>query len=398
MSHYEPAIFRNFLNLLSEDSTQDLKAEVVAMVKKTDDEPMLHRIVHTLKKAGLEDALLKVLKTDADAKKYLETVAETIMHIDATVEEKERFINNYADKSHSFIDINMVFDGKYHTSSEFVQDNFARTVFHKLFAISPVGVGKGEIAMAVLSPQIKHSGTVGGGGDIQVGGVGAVEVKSRVSAGGRWGDARKAKYNIPGMRRAIEKVMAETLEEGESPYVLAKTVNINMWVNDILPKLKTLDNARIEKVLSIIADGTFAGTNNKNYKEALLSGNARHIVDVFLETAWNNYIAYANFKGMLFMDGSGDNIVTQYFTEYNQLKGLVHIATPTIIGGSEGDMMPQASLLLHGGTGNSVQYDDTGAEMPRVQPKKKSNAEPKKSSGDIIDVVKDVLATPRKRR
>jgi hypothetical protein len=397
MSHYEPGVLRNFLNIVNEDAAE-LKANVVSLVKKTDDEPMLHRLLHTLKKAGISDNLRKALSTDADAKRYLDMVAEQIINIDATVEEKERFIANYTNKSYSFIDTDMVFDGKYHTSAEFITDNFARTVFHKLFTISPVGVGKGEIAMAVLSPEIKHSGTVGGGGDIQVKDVGAVEVKSRVSAGGRWGDARKAKYNIPGMRKAITKVMAETEVEGEPPYVLAKTVNINMWVNDILPRLKTLDKARIDKVVSIIADGTFAGTNNSKYKEALLSGNARHIVDVFLETAWNNYMSYAKFKGMLFMDGSGDNIVTQYFTSYEQIKGLVHIATPTIIGGSEGDMMPQASLLLHGGTGNAVQYDDAGEEMPRVQPKRKTVAEPKKSKTGILNTISDLLEPDKKKR
>jgi hypothetical protein len=59
---------RNLINILNEDN--GLKKTIVDLVKSTDEEPVLHKVLKVLKSGNIEDRVSKVLSQDADASKF----------------------------------------------------------------------------------------------------------------------------------------------------------------------------------------------------------------------------------------------------------------------------------------------------------------------------------------
>ena len=319
----------NLIQTLSE--TNNLKKSVIDMVKTTDDDKVLQKVLNTLKAGNIDDRIGAIISTDEDAKTFIKQIANTIIEIDAPVEDKDAFLNRY---TKGIINISKLLDGKKHSFIELVGDKFSVDVFKSL-AVTLVsqGVGPGEVALAVLSPKIKWSGRVAGGGDIIVNGQ-AVEVKTSVKSGGRWLNARKANMNI-----AIIKSTLEDITGMETP----DRVNIDNWINEYRPYIK--DKAELKKICKGIADALFSFVNNTSYARALETGDKQQIIDAQLKTGFDNYKEYSKFDGILLMDVNSEQ--SQYFTSYEQMKGLIKIDSVYIVA-PEGEIMPKVSLLGSG--------------------------------------------------
>jgi len=160
---------RNLINIIAE-ADASIKDEIVAQVKRTDDINILNRVLNVLRAGNLDEKISAVLSQDADAAKFLETVADVIVKINAPITEKDAFLNRFPK---GIINTSLLLDGSIHSYLDIVNgDNFARTVLATLAAhrtLISQGVGPGEMALAILSPQIKWSGRTQGGGDIIVG-------------------------------------------------------------------------------------------------------------------------------------------------------------------------------------------------------------------------------------
>lgn len=322
---------RKFINLILEAET-GLKQQVVDLVQQTDDPQVLHKVLLALKSTGLGDSLKKVLKQDADASKMVEKLANLIVHVEGTVEEKEKFADDYLT---GFVDTAKLLNGNQNSFADIIADGFPERVFRLLaIELTAQGVGPGEIALAILSPKIKHSGRSSGGGDLNIDGK-AVEVKTTVSKGGRWSDARKANLNM----RAIKDAIAEiTTANGiEMP----ARVGIPFWVNTIRPLIQA-DKAALDKVTKIMADGLFSHVDNSAYKEALQTGDVNTIKDAVLNTGYDNYKKYAGFDGMLLIDVRGAGIA-QYFETYDDMRGYTNSSTIYLMA-PESEAMPQVVL------------------------------------------------------
>ena len=319
----------NLIQTLSE--TNNLKKSVIDMVKTTDDDKVLQKVLNTLKAGNIDDRIGAIISTDEDAKTFIKQIANTIIEIDAPVEDKDAFLNRY---TKGIINISKLLDGKKHSFIELVGDKFSVDVFKSL-AVTLVsqGVGPGEVALAVLSPKIKWSGRVAGGGDIIVNGQ-AVEVKTSVKSGGRWLNARKANMNI-----AIIKSMLEHITGMETP----DRVNIDNWINEYRPYIK--DKAGLKKICKSIADALFSFVNNTSYARALETGDKQQIIDAQLKTGFDNYKEYSKFDGILLMDVNSEQ--SQYFTSYEQMKGLIKLDSVYMVA-PEGEIMPKVSLLGSG--------------------------------------------------
>lgn len=322
---------RKFIDLIFEAET-GLKQQVVDLVQQTDDPQVLHKVLLALKSTGLGDSLKKVLKQDADASKMIEKLANLIVHVEGTVEEKEKFADDY---STGFVDTAKLLNGNQNSFADIIADGFPERVFRLLaIELTAQGVGPGEIALAILSPKIKHSGRSSGGGDLNIDGK-AVEVKTTVSKGGRWSDARKANLNM----RAIKDAIAEiTTANGiEMP----ARVGIPFWVNTVRPLIQA-DATAFDKVTKIMADGLFSHVDNSAYKEALQTGDINTIKDAVLSTGYDNYKKYAGFDGMLLIDVRGNGIA-QYFETYDDMRGYTNASTIYLMA-PESEAMPQVVL------------------------------------------------------
>jgi hypothetical protein len=335
---------RDLINLIE---SPDLKKQVIDVVKTIDDPTLLQKVLDTLKAGNIEERIKGVLSKDADATKFIEKIADIIVAIKAPVEEKNAFLKQYP---MGIVNTDLLLDGRQHTFSELVGPGFNTKLFSMLTeALVSQGVGPGEVALAVLSPQIKWSGRASGGGDIQIGDQ-HVEVKTSVKSGGRWINARKATMNMEGIKKAIVSAIEKTQKKsGQSAeVVIPKSMNVGNWANQFRPMI---DPKLLPDTTKTMANGLFNHTNNAMYQQALQSGSADDIKEAVLTVGFENYKSYSKFDGILMLNAGRQ--VAQYFKDYASMKGSIKAET-TYVYAPESEAMPKVMLTdTMGGTTDS---------------------------------------------
>jgi hypothetical protein len=349
---------RKLINLLLSEAPVDLKKQVINLVQQTSDQDLLNKVLVALKSTDLSSKLKKVLSTDKDANKMVDRLAKLIINVDGTVAEKEKFADDF--KS-GFVDSGKLLDGKQHTFDEIITPGFPQRVFALLATeLTSQGVGPGEVALAVMSPNISHSGRASGGGDLQIDGK-AVEVKTTVSKGGRWSDARKGELNMQGIKKELTTAL-----EG-SGIDLPPRLGIGFWLTQVRPWLQ--ENGKdIKKITQVMADGLFSKTNNSQYQKALAEGDAQAILDAILQVGYDNYKAYSKFDGMLMIDIRGGG-TAQYFGTYEDMQGKIKPSTAYLYA-PESEAMPQVELIATvGGRAKALTPGKTAADKAEIDQK-----------------------------
>jgi hypothetical protein len=280
-----------FLRLVEDPA---LKQQIIDVVKSTNDPQVLTKVLKVLKAGNIEERITSVLGQEADAKPFLAKIARAIMEIDAPIEEKDEFLEKI--RLGNAINTDALLDGDLRTFTDIVGSGFGLALFKQLSVeLTPQGVGPGELALAILSPNIAWSGRVKGGGDIIINKQ-AVEVKTRNKEGGRWINPRKAGLDLPSIVRAIQ----HALKKSGSSEELSGYIGLPVWVNTIRPQIK--DQNLLTHTAKAIADGTFPHADNDEYQKALISGNETDIKMAIVKVGYNNYKKYSGFAGMLLMD------------------------------------------------------------------------------------------------
>jgi hypothetical protein len=313
------------------EDAQQLKAIVTGLVKQTDDEALLHRVYTTLKSNDLTSRLTAVLSKDQDVGSMLKTIAQVIITTEGTVDEKMAFADNYAA---GYIDVKQLFSKNKVNYNVFVAQGFPQRVFDNLVPIIKQGVGPAELALSILSPKIRFTGQEAGGGDLEVDGVGFVELKTEQVSGGRWINPRKANMNIMAIRKAIETA------SGGMP--VPEYLNTNKWV-EVRAYIQQNNPKALKPLCQLMADSTFNHVTNSMYANALLKGTGEEIKQAVVWTGFSNYKAYSGFDGLLIM--SVPKRTVQYFTFISEMEGQIKVDTTYVLA-PEGSMMPKISVKL----------------------------------------------------
>jgi len=317
---------RNLINIIED---KQLKKEIIGVVNATDDFTVLQRVLNVLKAGNIDERIKSVIGKDGDAQYFLKQIVKAILDIEAPIEEKNEFLNRY--EKGTVIVSSKLLDSELHSFADLVGNGFTLELFKQLSVdLTSQGVGPGEVALAVLSPDIQWSGRIAGGGDIIVNKK-AVEVKTRVKEGGRWINARKAKLDLAGIHAAMTSNLL-------TPVEIPDRVNTTTWADTIRP---AIDPKKLKDVVKKIADSTFKFVDNAQYQTALISGDAATIVNAYLNVGYDNYKKYSGFEGMLLMDVPTEQI--QYFRDYADMNGSISTGTCYIMA-PESEMMPQVIL------------------------------------------------------
>jgi len=317
---------RNLINIIED---KQLKKEIIGVVNATDDFTVLQRVLNVLKAGNIDERIKSVIGKDGDAQYFLKQIVKAILDIEAPIEEKNEFLTRY--EKGTVIVSSKLLDSKLHSFADLVGNGFTLELFKQLSVdLTSQGVGPGEVALAVLSPDIQWSGRISGGGDIIVNKK-AVEVKTRVKEGGRWINARKAKLDLTGIQSAMTSHLL-------TPVEIPDRVNTTTWADTIRP---AIDPKKLKEVVKKIADSTFKFVDNTQYQTALISGDAAAIVNAYLNVGYDNYKKYSGFEGMLLMDVPTEQI--QYFHDYEDMNGSISTGTCYIMA-PESEMMPQVIL------------------------------------------------------
>ena len=310
----------------------ELKQKVITGVKQTDDEKLLQKLLQVLHSTDLHGQMVTALSTDNDAKIMIEKIAKIILETEGTLEEKYDFIEQYPK---GFINIKEAFDGEKRIYDQVVKPGFPRRVFGNLVVDSEMGVGPGELALSVMSPGISFVGKIGGGGDLAVKGVGRVEVKTSLVKGGRWHNERKAKYNMPAIKDALEAATGE---------VLPNVIDTKKWVDIWRPKIAQGSMPKsLKKICGIMANSMFTYVDNSQYATALEKGTWEQIRSAILNVGFENYKAYSNFVGILLIDNPTETLC--YFKDYASMEGHIHVGTAYVYTVSAQSAMPQVKVI-----------------------------------------------------
>ena len=360
---------RDLINLISilesEETKSDasIKKTIINLVQATDEEPVLNKVLKTLESGNLDDRIHDLLKTDADAKLFVKQITDAIVHSDASVSEKNEFLDKYPN---GIVDTSKLLDGSPHSFGELVGEGFPSDLFSQLSTmLVSQGVGPGEVALAVLSPKIKWSGRSAGGGDIIVDGKN-IEVKTSVKSGGRWINARKANMNMPAIKDAINS--ATGIE-------VPARLGIPAWVTTFRP---AIPEKILPKVCKIIAKGVFSAVDTSSFEKALETGDVKDIQDEMLRTGFDNYKKLSGFDGILMMDVSSRT--AQYFQTYDDMRGSIKIDSAYLYG-PEGEVMPKVSLRAQASEPDSAEPTD-------LEPRTKRSSVP--SSQDFEKTAADI--------
>ena len=324
---------RELINLISlleakteEENPTRLKKVIVDLLKTTDEGSVLNQVLKVLQAGNIDERISKIVGTDADAKQFIGQITDAIIKSNASIEQKNAFLEKFPS---GILNAKMLVDGKEHSFEELVGPGFPTELLIDLSTrLTSQGVGPGEVALAIMSPNVKWSGRDIGGGDILVNGK-PVEVKTRVSSGGRWLNTRKSNMNLPAIKQAIEE--ASGLE-------IPARLSVDNWVNVYRPNI---DPKSLPKVVQTIADGIFSGVNNNQYKEILMKGDVSDIIDEHLRTGFDNYKKLSGFEGILLMDLPTER--TQYFKDYNSMEDVIKNDSVYIYA-PEAEMMPKVAL------------------------------------------------------
>ena len=313
-------------------SDQELKDLIVQRLQSEDDRNMLDRIYQALEQSTLDERIKGTLVQDADAKSRLQIFAGIVMNTEGTYAEKEAFIQNYAN---GYIDTaKLTTPNQIHSFDEWlIGDDFVKRVFDSLYSYTPQGIGPGEYALAVLSPDIKASGRSADlAGDLLINGT-MCEVKAKQQSGGRWADNRKSKMNIRATEQAFSKAGIE----------IGKGVSGKMWAESVRP---TLDPAVVAELSKIVVKNAFAFVNDNEaggLVAALEGGDSRQIAHEWGMLSYENYQRMSNFETMLLLDGPKRHSL--YFGDVNAVSAVINAGQPYLVG-PEQQIHPQMTFKI----------------------------------------------------
>lgn len=135
-------------------------------------------ILSSIQLGGRKKSLKGELATysDNDVKEAKDLLAKYIVSLDAELPYKRSMLDKW--KKGGLINVSLLLDGK-HSINEIVMDYDTNPAIFEfandLLQVAPLGHGKGEFMLKVLSPQINSPGVKG---DLLVRGLGVIEVKT----------------------------------------------------------------------------------------------------------------------------------------------------------------------------------------------------------------------------
>ena len=293
------------------------------------DEKVLQKVLMALEGGGLKQRIQGVLQNDPDAKKVLASVTEQIFNAKPTTQDIEAFITAYPK---GLVNIQALLEpGKKDWSQIFVgyqPDNHMGRVVERLYKLKNQGIGPAEVCLSVLSPQIFHSGSRPGAGDIYIDGAGHFEIKASVAKPGRLFDGRKAKVDMNTIQNVRDQLKIEKTRVNLKDLIAAN------------PKQEQVV-ALAKSIFRHVGDNV-AGFVNAIMKKDEASAKLEHT-----KLAYTNYQTMSaagedKFVGIIFMslNGKWSNVIRNIDELVQNLAvGTIYVASP-----DQADLFPQTTF------------------------------------------------------
>tara|TARA_E500000178_G_scaffold356400_1_gene434005 strand:- start:2227 stop:3360 length:1134 start_codon:yes stop_codon:yes gene_type:complete len=341
---------------------KDLQQQVADRVMRIDDTSVLHRVESILRKGGITRVSTKYFKSDSDAEKFVNRLAQMIIELEIPTNDKVAFLKEFA--TTNCIKPDKLFDKSGTPQSMdtwFEGSQTARTMF-KAMINDPGLIGKnageagpGELAIACFHRNVTAGTDPKASYDLKYGSD-LVEVKT--SAGGKGGGRWTAMNDYPldtyvrsSQSRIDPKKCPKSVSMFKSTRQSAKTLpNIVDVLSD--PQYLKVEEGTQPTPLMI--------EEQKQIFKRLLQYAYPNADDNLINNAANSYpnhstltiapVAFASYKAkqaftsMLLMKASGDNITTLHFEDLSNAVDKFKLGA-LYLNGQQRGMSMQATLV-----------------------------------------------------
>ena len=341
---------------------KDLQQQVADRVMRVDDTSVLHRVESILRKGGITRVSTKYFKSDSDAEKFVNRLAQMIIELEIPTNDKVAFLKEFA--TTNCIKPDKLFDNSgtpQSMDSWFEGSQTARTMF-KAMINDPGLIGKnageagpGELAIACFHRNVTAGTDPKASYDLKYGSD-LVEVKT--SAGGKGGGRWTAMNDYPldtyvrsSQSRIDPKKCPKSVSMFKSTRQSAKTLpNIVDVLSD--PQYLKVEEGTQPTPLMI--------EEQKQIFKRLLQYAYPNADDNLINNAANSYpnhstltiapVAFASYKAkqaftsMLLMKASGDNITTLHFEDLSNAVDKFKLGA-LYLNGQQRGMSMQATLV-----------------------------------------------------
>ena len=291
------------------DEIENIKALLLNKIKDEKELAVLQKLLKVVKSAGVDDKLVKALKTDQDAEPILQRLVAEIMDTEGTQAEKEHFADNF---TKGFINVDAILTPNQKMSTKQIlqnemepdpnnkdqkQTSFVFAVFDFLCKkYTPQGVGPGEVALAVMSPQIRRiGGGTGAIGDIEIDSGGKkhyVEVKGKNVKGtaGRLSDAKVHVVDPNGIIKVLKSVNQTGQRISLAPSARARlAVPLVGSEGSVVAKLSQA-GGDINKFSSEMAQAIFSKEPQAQSKaQKLIAANDANLMNFYTRVLYDRY-------------------------------------------------------------------------------------------------------------
>ena len=341
---------------------KDLQQQVADRVMRIDDTSVLHRVESILRKGGITRVSTKYFKSDSDAEKFVNRLAQMIIELEIPTNDKVAFLKEFA--TTNCIKPDKLFDKSGTPQSMdtwFEGSQTARTMF-KAMINDPGLIGKnageagpGELAIACFHRNVTAGTDPKASYDLKYGSD-LVEVKTSAGGkgGGRWtamNDYSLDTYVRSSQSRIDPKKCPKSVSMFKSTRQSAKTLpNIVDVLSD--PQYLKVEEGTQPTPLMI--------EEQKQIFKRLLQYAYPNADDNLINNAANSYpnhstltiapVAFASYKAkqaftsMLLMKASGDNITTLHFEDLSNAVDKFKLGA-LYLNGQQRGMSMQATLV-----------------------------------------------------
>ena len=337
----------------------DLQQQVADRVMRVDDASVLHRVESILRKGGITRVSTKYFRSDSDAEKFVNRLAQMIIELEIPTNDKVAFLKEFATKN--CIKPEAIFDKSGTPQSMdtwFEGSQTARTMF-KAMINDPGLIGKnageagpGELAIACFHRKITAGTDPKASYDLKYGSD-LIEVKT--SAGGKGGGRWTAMNDYPldtyirsSESRIDPKKCPKSVSMFRSTRQSAKTLPN---IVDVLSDPQYLKEeggqpimiAEQKQIFKRLLQYAYPNADDQLINKAA-SSYPDHTTRDIAPVAFASYKAKQDFTSMLLMKASGDNITTLHFNDLSVAVDKFKLGA-LYLNGQQRGMSMQATLV-----------------------------------------------------
>lgn len=333
---------------------EKLKATLASKIKELPTDEKTQQVLREIEEllasigAGSRSEMVKnslQLINDAEVNKAQKLLAKYFMSLDADPKSKQAMLEAW--KKDELVNIDKLLSPGSHTINDIIngyESNPAiKEMTDDLSQVAFLGQGKGEFLLSVYSKKISKAGK----GDLNIAGVGSVEVKTNDVGAGRFYDQQvRPSTDYQGSVNEFRKFFAKEIEEQKVASSTGISLSGLSKLHSALPvdkkdDFKSLLLAVLQNILTAVPDAASA------IVDSVVMGNENQAKQRYAVANLNNYMAQKDDAGILMIDLSKEPFTFIFFTDNKSLNAggiRLHVSTAYPVTNDPRNAYPQTKL------------------------------------------------------